>query len=359
MSECIKYPSIEQFRNVIRAVQMRARFVGKDENGDAIYDNVKPLPKIEFEGTVKLHGTNASFVYDCAEDGFTYQSRERVLTLTQDNAGFMLYMMKHEDKLREIVQHFAGVYEMTSNTDQEYMPVKYVVAGEFCGQGIQKSVAISELPKMFVIFGVKAIHEDGTVNWVDISADWQDSVHEDIKIYNIHQFPTFPITIDFERPEIAQNQMIKWVEEVEAECPVGKYFDVSGIGEGIVFKPKTTGWFSSDFYFKVKGEKHSVSKVKTLASINIELMESQQAWVDSVCTENRLEQMLDNLQREKLLPFEMTSLGDFIRSVVADIYKEHQDEVIEHQFDPKKLNPLISKVSRNWYMNKFNSLVGV
>ena len=34
----IKFPSIEQFRNVIRHVQTHARFAGKDENGDAIYD---------------------------------------------------------------------------------------------------------------------------------------------------------------------------------------------------------------------------------------------------------------------------------------------------------------------------------
>jgi len=48
----IKFPSIEQFRNVIRHVQTHARFVGKDENGDAIYDHSKPLPTLKFRGTV-------------------------------------------------------------------------------------------------------------------------------------------------------------------------------------------------------------------------------------------------------------------------------------------------------------------
>ena len=92
----IRFPSIEQFRTVIRHVQQQTRYVGKDENGDAIYNASKPLPTLKFRGTVKLHGTNAGIVYDFETDDFTYQSRERVLTLTQDNAGFMQWAMNHE-----------------------------------------------------------------------------------------------------------------------------------------------------------------------------------------------------------------------------------------------------------------------
>lgn len=52
----IKYPSIGQFRNVIRHVQQQTRFVGKDADGNAIYDQSKSLPTLGFYGTVKLHG---------------------------------------------------------------------------------------------------------------------------------------------------------------------------------------------------------------------------------------------------------------------------------------------------------------
>jgi DNA-binding transcriptional regulator GbsR (MarR family) len=41
----IKYPAIEQFRNAIRDVAHK-------------FPNEKPI--VEFHGTVKLHGTNAS-----------------------------------------------------------------------------------------------------------------------------------------------------------------------------------------------------------------------------------------------------------------------------------------------------------
>ncbi len=56
MSRLIKFPSIEQFRNVVRNVEHRSSYVGMDDNGDAIYNKLLPNPTLVFEGTVKLHG---------------------------------------------------------------------------------------------------------------------------------------------------------------------------------------------------------------------------------------------------------------------------------------------------------------
>ena len=56
MKKMIKYPSIEQFRNIVSNVNRHFNFVGLDENGDAIYDPTLPKPIITFKGTVKLHG---------------------------------------------------------------------------------------------------------------------------------------------------------------------------------------------------------------------------------------------------------------------------------------------------------------
>ena len=52
----IKYPSIEQFRNVIRQVRERHDFQGKTENGEPIFQHLTPYPTIKFKGTTKLHG---------------------------------------------------------------------------------------------------------------------------------------------------------------------------------------------------------------------------------------------------------------------------------------------------------------
>ena len=205
-----KYPSIEQFRNVIRTVKSNHDYKGKDEEGKAIYKHTENYPTLKFKGTVKLHGTNAGIVN--YGDRIEFQSRERVLSLNEDNAGFMTAMsVKNLDFLFE-----------------KFKPTEYVaIYGEWCGGNVQKGVAINGLEKMFVIFGVMV--DD---NWVDLPTDLHKN---EIGIYNILQFPTYEIDIDFNNPETIQNKLIEMTISVEDECPVGKYFGVSGIGEGIVY----------------------------------------------------------------------------------------------------------------------------
>lgn len=52
----VKYPSIEQWRNVVSKVSQRTAYVGKDENGNPIYDGTRKKPTIQFVKTVKIHG---------------------------------------------------------------------------------------------------------------------------------------------------------------------------------------------------------------------------------------------------------------------------------------------------------------
>lgn len=348
----IKFPSIEQFRSVIRHVQQQTRYAGKDENGDAIYDASKPLPTLKFRGTVKLHGTNAGIVYDVDTDSFTFQSRERVLSLTQDNAGFMLHQMKNEMIWRDVVN------QAMSEIWIPHVPIKKIaIFGEWCGSGIQKGVALTQLPKMFVVFAVKAVLSDETTHWLPVG-EFDIHLPED-GVFNIDTFPTYEADIDFKFPEIAQNKMIEITEAVEAECPVGKHFGVSGIGEGVVWTCVSEGWNDSGTWFKVKGEKHSVSKVRTLAAVDVEAVENIRAFVAATVTEARLEQGLDNLVREQLLPFEMKSMGDFIRWVYNDVLKEEMDTIVASQIDTKKLGSAIANEARPWYIKKFNEGVGL
>lgn len=344
----IKFPSIEQFRTVIRHVKTHAQYAGRDENGDAIIDQSLPIPTLKFRGTVKLHGTNAGIVYDFATKEISYQSRERVLSLTSDNAGFMLAQSKYEDLWREYFEdHRFG--ELSS----------MAVYGEWCGAGIQKGVAISELPKMFVVFAAKFIYTDGETEWAPPVNTEDPHVVEIPGVYEIEDFPSWEIEIDFNFPEIAQNKMIEITEAVENECPVGKHFGVSGIGEGVVWTCVSEGWNNSGTWFKVKGEKHSVSKVKTLAAVDVEAVASLKAFVDSVVTEARLEQGLDNLVREQLKPMDMTSMGDFIRWVFNDVVKEETDTIVANGLDPKKLGGPIANVARPWFVKKINAGVGL
>lgn len=52
----VKFPSIELFNTTVKNLRMHFQYVGKDEDGKAIYDSSKELPTMAFYGTVKLHG---------------------------------------------------------------------------------------------------------------------------------------------------------------------------------------------------------------------------------------------------------------------------------------------------------------
>lgn len=317
----VKYPSIEQLRGVVRDVRARADYQGKDEEGKAIYKHTENYPVLKFQGTIKLHGTNASIVK--YNDRIEFQSRERVLSLCDDNAGFMAtVMVKNLDFL------FSG-----------FTPKEYVaIYGEWCGGNIQKGVAVNGLPKMFVIFGVKVDDE-----WVDLPPYLQDNENG---IYNILQFKTFEIEIDFNKPELVQNEIIEMTKNVEDSCPVGKFFGKEGLGEGIVF----TCIDNPNFKFKSKGEKHSVTKVKVLNPIDTELVESINEFIEYAVTENRLEQGI-SFFNENNIDTEPKNTGEFLRWVVNDVLKEERDTLDKSGFDEKMVKNAIVTKARIWFLN--------
>ena len=87
MKKMISYPSTPQFRDVVGTINRHFSFVGLDDNGDAIYDHSKTKPVLKFIGTVKLHGTSASVIFNDIS-GIWVQSRSNIITPQSDNAGF-------------------------------------------------------------------------------------------------------------------------------------------------------------------------------------------------------------------------------------------------------------------------------
>lgn len=332
------FPSINQFRNVVKTVREQACYMGKNDAGEAVFNPAPTYPKLSFTGTVKLHGTNAAIAFD--DRGYTFQSRERVLTREADNAGFMAHMEQYLVPISMLFQRIAELNNIQGMNDT------IVVYGEWCGGNIQKGVAISGLPKMFVIFAVKINDQ-----WVKLPR-MSPNTFEFASIYLIQNYPSYTIDIDFEHPEEAQNQLAKLTEVVEACCPVGLAHGIEGVGEGIVWR--CTSNPSSEYWFKVKGEKHSASKVKTLASVDVEAVEQINDFVAMAVTESRLEQGLHNLINEQMKPFAMTSMGDFIRWVHQDVLKEEADTLQASGIDYKKLGSPIALAAKRWFTNKLN-----
>ena len=342
MKKMIKFPSIEQFRTVVSNVNRRYNIVGLDDNGEAIYDPNLPKPVITFKGTVKLHGTNASVSFN-ASSGMWAQSRENIITPEKDNAGFAFFAHSHEVEFMRLF-HDVAVKE---NIDMHKNTI--TIYGEWCGGNIQKGVGVCNLPKSFFIFGVKITPHTETEEELKANpAYWVDYSYlknNDVKIYNIEDFPTYSMDIDFNMPQLVQNQLSELTIDVEEECPVAKAFGFSGIGEGIVWSAEFQGVVHR---FKVKGEKHSSSKVKTLAAVDVEKLNSIKEFVDYAVSESRFNQSLENVFPNNE-PIDVKKMGDVIRWVVNDVIKEEMDTLVENQLEPKEINKYVSSKVREMF----------
>lgn len=98
----------------------------------------------------------------------------------------------------------------------------------------------------------------------------------------------------------------------------------------------------------VKGEKHSSSKVKTLAAVNVEKLESIQKFVEYAVTESRFNQACENVFPNDE-PIDVRKMGDVIRWVVNDVIKEEMDTMVENQVEPKDVNKYISAKVREMF----------
>lgn len=300
----IKYPSIEQYRNAIATVQRLShkQHARRREDGSIIEGQQRTwkFPPVMFRGTVKLHGTNSAVVV--SRDGsVSYQSRNRVLTPHDDNMGFAAWASQFEDQWKN---QALG------------LPDGLCMFGEWIGEGIQHGVALSQLSKRFVIF--EMMDADGKpyphLNLIGGTRAIPD-------VHLITDFPTWEIEIDFENPQLVQNKLVEITMAVETECPVGKTFGVSGIGEGVVWSADIG---DERVRFKVKGEKHSTHRVKTLAAITSEDPGTMAQFVEDALTPARLQQGFDWLT-EQALPHTVQSTGDYVRWIVGDVVKEESD----------------------------------
>ena len=365
------FPSIDQYRNTIKTIKDRCEYHGL------------PLPTITFNGSVKLHGTNAGIVKDLSTGEIWAQSREQLITPESDNAGFARFVADnriHFQQLFTIAQDLCGPGDAVLN------PTHLAIYGEWCGKGIMKGVAINQLDKMFVIFGLRVINDVGetpVMRWFNcdelliLTGELQhpngDGVmeldHTKPRIFCIESFQTWQVDVDFSKPELAQNELSAITVAVEAECPVGKAFGVSGVGEGVVWKvdeptmdladfyemdAKHPGWDTlrvDDLIFKVKGSKHSDTKIPTLTEVDVVKAANARAYADAVITDHRLEKMVEKLKELKV-PIDIKHTGDFLKLVGNDVIKEESDRLGDLTW--KDVSGAVNTAAKQWWMKLLN-----
>ncbi len=325
-----KFPSIGQF----------SQFVSRNKN--------RVDEKLHFTGLIKLHGSNMGVGYN-EKCGLWFQSHKRIITPESDNYKAAATMTENKDAVQELMFSIAESYSIDLKLNT------LMVYGEWCGSNIQKNVAIAGLPIMLVIFDIAYVlndeikGEETELKWVNMQK-FNIPVSLNKLVYNILDFPTYSLEMDFNKlPEI-RNMLVKLTEDVEHECPAGKYFGKSGIGEGIVWRCQLDG---KVFRFKVKGDEHATSKVTTMAAVDVEKLKTLDEFVEKSVTENRLLQGISEIfgNEEKSSAW-FQRVGKFISWVVTDVKKEDMESFPFDVSDVKimkDLNKAISEKCKRWF----------
>ena len=312
MNVFYKFPSIGQFRNIVKDVW-----------------HFDPAAKLTFTGTVKVHGTNAAIVVH-PDGSYHCQSRSRIITVDDDNLGFAAWVRDSGVDLSQFVRVGCDV----------------VLFGEFAGRGIQRRVAVNAVDRFFYLFEAAMGHGDGTVNW--LPEIYQGAGVNSGEVFRVSEdFGLAEIDIDFAHPEASQNKLVELTEAVEAQCLVGHALGIEGVGEGIVWRHLTDD--GQLLMFKVKGEKHSVSKVKKLAQVDPEKVASVQKFLEYAVTEQRLQQGLAEVCGGDA---DRKYLSAFLKWVSTDVVKEESDVLEASGLTMKDVGNPMSIRGREWFFSK-------
>jgi hypothetical protein len=98
----------------------------------------------------------------------------------------------------------------------------------------------------------------------------------------------------------------------------------------------------------VKGEKHSSSKVKTLAAVDVEKVNSIKEFVDYAVTESRFNQGIEKTFPNNE-PIDVKKMGALIKWVTDDIIKEEIDTMKASNLEPKDVNKYVSTKVRDMF----------
>ena len=334
---------------MVTSVNRTYNYIGIDDKGEPIYDRLLPKPVITFKGSVKLHGTSAGVIFNDIS-GLWVQSRSNIITPQSDNAGFAFFVESRKESFINLINQIKDRYNIDTNKNT------ICVYSEWAGSSIQKGVGITNIEKSCFIYGVKIspiiVNEvelkDNPAYWVDHSNLSDDKN----KIYNILDFKTYEVEIDFNRPELIQNKIIELTLEVEEECPVSKQFGFPNtIGEGIVFSHIYENGVR--VFFKSKGVKHSSSNVKVLKKVDNEKIDKIIAVAQKVCPSWRLDQMLtETFDLINGGDLDRSKLGLYIKAVINDIIKEEIDVISEADLEIKDIAKYVSEIAKSFYFDQ-------
>lgn len=325
------WPEIEGFHNIRKFIRIDPTEWWKTR------ELLSGTSTVTYRAKVKLHGTNAA-VQVHTDGTVICQSRESIITPEKDNAGFARWVM--------------------SNKEAWHEAMSFIIYGEWIGPGIQKNVAVSQIPKKcFAVFAARLL--DGSDTLVTEPGQLIGLVEHIPEVYVLPWYDK-SINIDWKQDDVELTKTIApindWVLAIEDNDPwVETTFGVKGTGEGLVFYPNSTPHLGFEHFtnlcFKAKGEKHK--NIATAKPVQVDAASA--ASVDSFCelvlTQARLEQGATKVA-EGALTYDMKLTGKFVAWVSADVEKETQDELAASNLTWKQVQKPLTDKARAWYLTK-------
>ena len=369
MKRFISFGSIDQFGTIVKKIQYSSRYIGHDENDNAIYDELAPMPIVTATASEKIHGTNAAVCFGGGD--FWVQSRKNIIDKEKDNAGCaaIIYGDEKNPGTLEYWMEIIGALALAHNIDLEKNIISVyfewsggnIFSGSSCMTGLDKRAVI------FQHFKVSPLEADIGNDGVEQRAYWLETYqlgrgwlnHKEVNIFNIMQYKTWEFEIDFSTPKLFQNAFIELVEKtIEPDSPLGKSMGQDGnVGEGAVF---TFMYKDTMHRFKVKGDKHSKSKVKKLKPVDNEKEQLKIDIATQITPGWRLEQMyaetFDTINGGK---GSRKGTGDFIKAVNRDILKEETSTITDAGLIPGDIWKYVSNIIRPWLFEQIDKEVGL
>ena len=312
-----KFPSIEQLHTIAR----EALKYGKA--GDKT-----------FISKVKLQGTNAC-VQIHPDGSVKAQKRSGMITPEHDNFDFAKWTEKNADWFKNIFLNFA-----------KRMNGVVYVHGEWAGQGIQKSDAVSMCRRMFYIFMLE--FPDGTTI-IEQLPPFLESNPDVAWIPPYRYYDNVNFFDDLKMSKFVE-QIENDITEISSIDPYIKLVhDIEGPGEGLVFYPIP---FDPTLIFKVKTEAHMENKRKDLKIVSYtpETVKEIEDFADKYCTEPRYQQALTELGIRDT--FSIKDTGRFIGWVCKDVYKECPSEAEFNGFTWKDVATIVTNKARYWFLKQ-------
>lgn len=338
MTAHVNWTDIESFYNIRRNVQKYLHIVGTKG------------PKVQYQAKVKLHGMCAGVVVE-SDGKYTALSRNEVIGETGLN-GFGAWVA-------------AAKVRNTFNVPKP--GYRHVFFGEWCGPGVQKGVALNQMPdKEFALFAIRIVSdevdEDGipTTNMILYEPS-------DILCFT-NQFAGKPRIIPWHSDEVYE---IDWSAEAETLQPVIDHINsvvaaveacdpwvkelhgIDGVGEGLVLYPKNRSNYVdfSNMCFKAKGEKHKAVAHTKPVQVDPTVVASLAAFADMFVTEARFEQGVRAVNGGELT-YDSKNIGAFMAWMSKDVDKESAAELEASGLERKPaINACCSK-ARAMYLER-------